>query len=146
LGENPETGTKQRMSAVNITGQPSCRLNFITSPEFLMLYVRFQPGMLFRLLKIPMTLLLDQFIDASCILGSEINEVYEQLGECASYDAMLQVLNNYFIKKFNRLKNDSQPIDTIGIFILQYPQSFNLERTAKEACLSNSSLKNGLNS
>jgi AraC-like DNA-binding protein len=136
-GENPAAGTKQQYSAINICGQPTSRLNLFISPEFQMLYVRFQPGTLFKLLKIPMTLLLDQSIDASCILGSEINGVYEQMGECTSFDAMLQIVNNYFIKKFNQLKNDSRPVDVTGKHILQNPQAFNLEKTAKDACLSN---------
>ncbi|HEX5151454.1 MAG TPA: helix-turn-helix domain-containing protein [Parafilimonas sp.] len=135
--ENPAVGTKQQLPVISIIGQPTYRLNLFISPEYLMLYVRFQPGMLFKLLKIPMTMLLDQHIDASCILGTEINEVYEQMGECTSYDGMLQIINNYFIKKFNRLKNDSRPIDVTGKLILQNPQAFNLEKTAREACLSN---------
>ena len=135
--ENLEAGTKQQMPGISIIGQPTSRLNLFISPEFQMLYVRFQPGTLFKLWKIPMTLLLDQQIDATAILGNEINEVYEQMGECTSFDAMLQILHNYFIKKINLLKNDSLPIDVIGKLILQEPQSFNLEKTAKEACLSN---------
>ena len=130
-------GTKQQLPSISIIGQPTWRFNLFISPEFLMVYVRFQPGTLFKLLKIPMIKLLDQQIEASSILGSEINEVYEQMGGCRSVDAMLQIVNNYFIKKFNQLKNDSRPIDVIGKHILQNPQSFNLEKTAKEACLSN---------
>ena len=136
-GENPAVGIKRQFSAISIIGQPTSRLNLFISPEFLMVYVRFQPGSLFKLLKIPMIILLDQQIDASDVLGSEINGVYEQMGECTSFDAMLQIVNNYFIKKFNQLKNDSRPIDVIGKHILQNPQAFNLEKTAKDACLSN---------
>ncbi|HEX5151452.1 MAG TPA: helix-turn-helix domain-containing protein [Parafilimonas sp.] len=135
--ENPAAWTKQQLPGVSIIGQGTYRLNLFISPEFRMLYVQFQPGTLFKLLKIPMTMLLDQHIDASCILGTEINGVYEQMGECTSFDAMLQIVNNYFIKKFNRLKNDSRPIDVTGKLILQNPQAFNLEKTAREACLSN---------
>ncbi|HEX5151451.1 MAG TPA: helix-turn-helix domain-containing protein [Parafilimonas sp.] len=80
--------------------------------------------------------LVDQQVDATAIFGNEINEVHEQLGECETYDAMVRAMENYFINKFRKLKDDSQPIDSIGPSILQNPQFFNLERTAKDACLS----------
>lgn len=135
--ENHQTGTKQQVPSISIIGQPTYRLNLSISHEFLMLYVRFQPGMLFKLLKTPMTMLTDQHIEASYILGSEISEIYEQLGECMLlYESMPHILNKYFIKKISWLKNDNRPIDVIGKLILQNPQLFNLEKAAKEACLS----------
>ncbi len=83
-----------------------------------------------------MTELVHQNFDAELIMGREIKEVQEQLAEAESYDAMLMILNNYFQKKVRQIKNNSQPIDKIGQMILENPQGFNLEKTAKEACLS----------
>jgi hypothetical protein len=101
-----------------------------------MFHIRFQPGGLFKLLGIPMDELVHQNIDAVLILGREVKEVQEQLEESKCYDAMLRILNNYFLKKIRQLKESNRPIDKIGQMILVNPQSFNLEKTAREACLS----------
>jgi hypothetical protein len=60
-----------------------------------MIHTRFQPGGLFKLLRIPMTELIHQNIDAELIIGQEIKEVQKQLIESKSYDAMFPILNNY---------------------------------------------------
>ena len=133
---NPATGITSETPTISIIGQPTVRQNLQITHEYLMMYVRFQPGSLFKLFHIPMTMLTDQHIDAAAILGKEITAFYEQLGSCNSYDTMVSVLDNYFLKKISRLKNNSQPVDGIGRMILQNPQGFNLEKTAKEACLS----------
>ncbi len=83
-----------------------------------------------------MTELLDQNIDAFAVLGSEIKEVYEQLCDAKTYEEMPVVLNKYFAQKFSRLNHDNHPLDKIGQIILRNPQSFSLEKIAREACLS----------
>ena len=83
-----------------------------------------------------MSMLINQQVDATAILGTEITELYEQLGSCLTYDAMISIVDDYFLNKFTRLQNNNHPVDGIGRMILQNPQTFNLERTAKEACLS----------
>lgn len=133
---NRETGKTIETPAISIIGQPTVRQNLQITHNYLMVYVRFQPGSLFKLLRIPMTMLNDQHIDATAILGNEIYEVYEQLGCCKTYDEMINILDNYFMKKLSCVKNDSQPVDDMGRIILQNPQGFNLKKAANEACLS----------
>ncbi len=133
---DPATGTSKETPSISLIGQPTARQNLQISHEYLMLYIRFQPGSLFRLLHIPMTMLTDQHIDATLVLGKEIGELYEQLGLCNAHDAMINILNLYFLKKQSGLKNDGQPVDRIGRMILQDPQGFDLEKTASDACLS----------
>ena len=133
---DPATGITKETPTISLIGQPTARQNLQITHEYLMLYIRFQPGSLFRLLHIPMTMLTDQHIDATTILGKEIIELYEQLGLCNTHEAMINILSNYFLKKQSHLKNNSQPVDCIGRMILQDPQGFNLEKTANEACLS----------
>ena len=122
--------------AITLIGQPTALQNLQISHEYFMFYIRFQPGSLFKLFRVPMSRLKDQQIDATAIIGREITEVYEQLGSCLTYNAMISIVEKYFLKKVTRLKNDIQPVDSIAKIILQNPQAFNLERTAKEACLS----------
>ncbi|HRI21222.1 MAG TPA: helix-turn-helix domain-containing protein [Panacibacter sp.] len=136
FSECPETGVMEKRPDITIFGQPNKRQNLYVPNEYLMFHVRFQPGGLFKLLRIPMTELVHQNFDAELILGNEIIEVQEQLGEAKSYDTMLLILNNYFQKKVRQIKQDNQPIDKIGQLIFENPQGFNLEKTSKMACLS----------
>jgi AraC-like DNA-binding protein len=133
---DPTTGITTERPAISIIGQPTARKDLQITHEFYMFYIRFQPGSLFKLFNVPMSMLIDQQIDATAIPDKEINELYEQLGSCLTYDAMISMVEVYFLKKLICIKNNSQPVDGIGRMILQNPQSFNLERTAKEACLS----------
>jgi AraC-like DNA-binding protein len=136
FSESPELGTAEKRPTVSIFGQPNSRQNLFVSHEYLMIHVRFQPGGLFKLLRIPMTELVHQNFDAELIIGKEIKEVQEQLAEAGNYDFMLTILNNYFQNKVKQIRNISQPIDKIGQMILENPQRFNLEKTASQACLS----------
>ena len=122
--------------AITLIGQPTALQNLQISHEYFMFYIRFQPGSLFKLFRIPMSILTDKQIDATAILGREITELYERLGSCFTYEAMIVIVENYFLKKITHLKINSQPIDSVGKTILKNPQAFNLEKTAKEACLS----------
>lgn len=122
--------------AITIIGQPTALQNLQISHEYFMFYIRFQPGSLFKLFRVPMSKLKDQQIDATAIIGREITELYEQLGSCPAYNAMISIVERYLLNKITRLKNNSQPVDGIAKIILQNPQAFNLERMAKEACLS----------
>ncbi len=133
---NPDTGKTIETPTISIIGQPTLRQNLQITHEYLMVYVRLQPGSLFKLLHIPMTILNDQHIDATAILGNEIREVHEQLSYCKAYDEMINLMNNYFVKKLNCLKNEDHPLDNMGRIILQDPQGFNLKKAANEACLS----------
>jgi AraC-like DNA-binding protein len=134
--EDPETGIIEKRPTTSIFGQPANRQNLLISHEFLLIHVRFQPGMLYKLLEIPMTEIVNQNYDASLILGRDINEVQEQLAALDSYDAMFEILDNYFIQKVKQFQNNIQPVDKIGFMIFNNPQGFNLEKTAGNACLS----------
>ena len=136
FAECPDLGTYEKRPTVTIFGQPNSRQNLFTTSEYLMIHARFQPGGLFKLLRIPMTELVHQNFDAELILGSEIKEIQEKLSEANNYEAMIFILNTYFLKKLSQIKNHEQPIDKIGKMILDNPQGFNLDKTAKEACLS----------
>lgn len=134
--EDPNLGTIEKMPRITLFGQPGSRQNLYVTHEYLMIHVRFQPGAWFKLLRIPMVELVHQRYDASLILGNEIDEVEEQLSECDTYDAMFAVLNNYFKDKFSNVQGNNRPIDNIGKLILDDPQSFSLQKTAQQACLS----------
>jgi AraC-like DNA-binding protein len=133
---DPATGRICERPAISIIGQPTARRNLQITHEFYMFYVRFQPGSLYKLFRVPMPMLRDEQFDATAVLGREATELYYQLGSCRTYEGMISVMETYILKKLTCLKHQSQPVDGIGSVILQNPQTFSLERTAKEACLS----------
>jgi AraC-like DNA-binding protein len=136
FSETPELGISQQRPQITLFGLPTNRQNLFISHEYLMFHVRFQPGGLFKLLQIPMTELLHKYIDAELVFGHEIKFINEQLANAKTYDSMPFIFDTYFLRKINKLKNKEQPIDKIGKIILENPQSFNLEKTASQACLS----------
>jgi AraC-like DNA-binding protein len=133
---NPATGITCEAPTISMIGQPTARQNLLITHEYLMFYVRLQPGSLFKLFGIPMSMLIDQHIDATATVGKEIGELYEQLEACLTYNAMIRLVDTYFLKKLRCFKARREPVDHIGTMILQNPQEFNLEKAAKEACLS----------
>lgn len=136
FSETPELSISQRRPQITLFGLPSNRQNLFISHEYFMFHVRFQPGGLFKLLRIPMPELLHKYIDAELVFGQEIKLINEQLANAPNYECMSCVLDTYLKKKIHKVKNDEQPIDKIGAMILENPQGFNLEKTASQACLS----------
>jgi AraC-like DNA-binding protein len=136
FSEDPETGMIEKRPTISIFGQAAGRQNLLVSHEYLLIHVRFQPGFLFKLLNIPMLEIVHQNFDAYLILGPEIVQIQAQLEASEGYDEMMRILNTYFRKKVSYFQRNSHPIDQIGFQILNNPQGFNLEKTAKQACLS----------
>lgn len=136
LSETPELGISQKQPQITLFGLPSHRQNLLISPVYFMFHVRFQPGGLFKLLQIPMTELFHKNIDAELVFGREIKLISEQLANASTYGDMPVILDTYFKMKMKKLRRNEQPIDKIGEAILKNPQSFNLEKTARQACLS----------
>jgi AraC-like DNA-binding protein len=131
-----ESGRTIETPTISLIGQPTIRQNLQITHDYLMVYIRFQPGSLFKLLGIPMTKLTDQHVEANIVI-KDIGELYEQLGDFdTDYAAMVRRLDDYFLKKLRDLEYNKHPIDNVGRIILNNPQSFNLEKTAKDACLS----------
>lgn len=134
--ESPELGISETRAQTVIFGQPHSRQNLYLSHEFMMVHIRFQPGGLFKLLRIPMTEFVHKNIDAELVLGIEIRQVHNQLANTTHYYNMPMILDAFFLGKLNATKQSLQPVDTIGQAILNNPQGFNLEKTASQACLS----------
>lgn len=136
IAESPELGISETRAQTVIFGQPDSRQNLYLSHEFMMVHIRFQPGGLFKLLRIPMTEFVHKNIDAELVLGNDIREVHNQLAKAAGYNSMPMILDAFFKRKLNAIKQDIQPVDAIGQAILNNPQGFNLEKTPSHACLS----------
>lgn len=137
IAEQPDLGISVKTAKVYFSGQPIMRQNLHQDYEFMFVHVRFQPGALFQLFRIPMAELLDKKIDAELILGySTIEEINDRLANTPNYQAIPTILDAFFSNYIAKIKFGIQPIDTIGRMILANPQKFNLDKTAKAAYLS----------
>ena len=141
VASNPQTGTSEKRAQTIVFGQPISRQNLHLPKDYLAISVRFQPGALFKLLGVPMTKLLQKNEDAELIMGQEIKLLNEQLANTTSYNEMLDLIEQFLWKKIRQLKNNIHPMDKIGQLLVDHPQSFTLDKIAKEACLSASQLE-----
>jgi AraC-like DNA-binding protein len=135
---NPATRTTEKRPPVVIFGQPVSMQNLQPTHQYLMFDIRFQPGALFKLLRIPMTEFLHKNIDAELILGLEIRDVNDHLANTLNYDDMLSIVESYLWKKVKQQKDEYHPFEKIGPLIQESPQCFCLDKIASEACLSRS--------
>lgn len=103
--------------------------------DFKCVKIVFQPGGLFHLLgKMPMYNMVDTAIDAGSVIGSEVNEVLQQLMDCEKYREMVHVIDQYLLRKYHKVKINLEPIDKIDL--LTQIQKRSLDSLADLACLS----------
>src|SRR5882757_1029165 len=93
FSETPELGISQQRPQITLFGLPSSRQNLFISREYFMFHVRFQPGGLFKLLRIPMTELVHKYIDADLVFGRELRMINEQLANAPNYEYMPFILD-----------------------------------------------------
>jgi AraC-like DNA-binding protein len=130
------TGKSEKRPKAVIFGQPVCRQDLLPSNNYLMFDVRFQPGALYKLIRIPMTELVQKNLDAELILGREVRDLNDHLANISDYKDMVDAMESYLWKKINKLKEDDHPFEKIGRIIQDNPLPFSLEDIARESCLS----------
>lgn len=133
---NPLTGDMHVVPEISIGGQQISRFNFFLTSEYMMLRVHFQPGALYRLLQIPLTEFSDCWLDADSVINTEIKSVNERLTNCVDYPRMIEVVEEYLIKKIQKVKAEAHPLDKVASCILTNPTRFGLDWLARESCLS----------
>src|SRR5688500_12591503 len=133
---NPLTGEVQTASPVSTFGQQHQRCDVHLTSEFLMLRVHFQPGALFRLLKVPLYEFGETYFDAELVLGGEVREVSERLSTAGSYAEMLVLLEEYLLRRVGKGTQDVHPADRAAIRLTADPLNASLDWLAREACLS----------
>lgn len=118
-----------------LVGPQLSRVDLTMGHDMLVIMVGFQPGAMHRLLHIPMTEMLNLHLDATSILGREIEEVTEQLNEAAGIDKMVLIIEQYLLKKVKCLKA-ALPFETVLLQMLEQKKLVNVDQLAKEACVS----------
>lgn len=118
-----------------LVGPQLSRVDLTMGYDMLVIMIGFQPGGMHRLLRIPMNELIDIPIEASFILGSEIEELTEQLNEAQDLDYMVKLIELYLLKKVKNLKS-VLPVDEVLIQMLLQNNLLNVDQLAKKACIS----------
>jgi AraC-like DNA-binding protein len=132
---DPMNDQTQVAPVTSICGQQVSRYNFYLTSEYQMLRVHFQPGALYRLLRIPLTEFTDCWFDATTVISREILEVNERLAHCMNYPQMIDVIEHYLQSKINKVTEDTHPLDDVAACIFTNPSRFSLDWLANQACL-----------
>lgn len=133
---NLKTGSSQTPAPVSVFCQQTDKKSYYVTSEFFIFTIFLRPGMLHRLIGMPLINLHQDFHDAEMFFGSEVRIISEQLKTAADYSSMITVVENYLIQKFKPFQNMSNSIDNIANHLLTDPSTFSLDWLAKQACLS----------
>jgi AraC-like DNA-binding protein len=117
-----------------LIGQSLNRSALIMPDNYVMFKILFQTGGLYRLFGTPMTLFAGNFFEIVAVLGNPINELREKIFLANDFQAMIEALETYLLKKAQNCKIDYVGIDKV----LNHPHfyQFSVDKLASEACLS----------
>jgi AraC-like DNA-binding protein len=103
--------------------------------EFLVVQVIFKAGALYRLIKVPMSELINQYIDGSIFFKNDIHFVNEQLFHANNYGEIVEILNTFFIEKVGKIKSEASRVDPI-IQMINHSTPLSLDQFANLSCYS----------
>jgi AraC-like DNA-binding protein len=119
-----------------IIGQHTIRTNRHLGKDFIVFIVNFQPGVLFRLLGIPLHELTNTYIDAQGFFSRDICLVNERLNSTDSHLEMKQIIEEFLLGLLGKIKKPPHAIDALSNLVLQNPQKCSLDWLADQSCLS----------
>lgn len=133
---DPVTDEVQVAPPVAIFGQQMKRCDVHLAPEFLMFRVHFQPGALFRLLRVPLYEFGDDYVDAELVLSSEVRDVCERLATARTCAEMVQAVESYLVRCVGGATQKVLPVDRAASRLAADPLHVSLDWLARQACLS----------
>lgn len=98
------------LSAV-LFGQQTEVTNRFVGNNFLLVQVVFKPGALFRMTGIPSGYLTNQYIDAQTVFSAGIKFVNDQINDCTSFPAMIQVVERFLLQEIKRKSYNIHSLD-----------------------------------
>lgn len=130
------SGMSKIFPQTSINGSITTRLDFRVSHDYLLLSIAFHPGALSKFLRLPLTVFVDERVDAEDILNPQIHVAQQRMVNAASYENILEIAEEYLWKRIQTLKADFQPIDKVARLISESPDCIPIEKMASLACLS----------
>ena len=104
--------------------------------DFLAIKAVLQPWVLWRLIKIPLNELTNQFVDAEEIWGSGVRSVCGRLRELIDLDQMIAVIEAFLEDQVKKVKGDPHPIDRVAGYIMNTENRAPMDWLAGQSCLS----------
>jgi AraC-like DNA-binding protein len=117
-----------------IIGPQTAKVDLAMGTHHRFVTVAFQPGGLYRLLRLPLPELLDRPLDAADLLGREIRQVSEQLRETRQPLAMKTIVEAYLLRKL--AGPPASPLERSIQLMLGSGAPDSLDQVAGLACLS----------
>lgn len=130
------TKATSKFPKIAVNGSQLSRFDFHISDHFRLLSVQFQPGILSKFLRLPLTDFTDRRIDAEAVLSAEICQVYKEMSDIEDYEKIIGIIETYLWKRINHLQINFHPIDTVARMMSENPVGMSLEKMAGIACLS----------
>lgn len=118
-----------------LTGPHTERINSRLGKYNLLVYVGFKPGALYRLLGIPMKLLINHAYNGTDYFGSEINDLIDQLNEAGNYNAMINLVTKFLINKISHLRC-IEPFDYAMNCLIKMDGNISVDKLTAISCLS----------
>jgi len=129
------TGSSQIPAPVSVFSHQTDKKRFQVTPEFLMFTIFLHPGVLHRLIHMPVVDLNQSYHDAELFFGTEVRMITEQLAEVVDYSSMVPIVETFLLTKFRKLQM-SNAVDDVANYLLADPTAFSLDSIARQACLS----------
>ena len=108
-----DTDKKLRLYTCSFTGTQTTGVNLKLGHSRLVIKVSFQPDALYRLLGIPMHMLLRiEAYDAVDIMGNSLHDLTQQIHEAAGIPEMIGLIEKYVLKQQTEIK-ERLPIDKV---------------------------------
>jgi AraC-like DNA-binding protein len=133
--QNLNNGNSQIPAPVSIFSHQTDKKRLEISTEFYILAIFLRPGILHRLINVPMAELNDNYLDAELFFGTEVRRITEQLESADHYTSMIPIVESFLLEKFRQMRSWNA-IDDIANTLLADPTKFSLDAIANEACLS----------
>jgi AraC-like DNA-binding protein len=130
-----QNGKIEIAPSASICGQQLCRYNFHLTKEYMMFRINFRPGVLYRLLGIPLSEFVDSWFDAELATNREMIEVNDRLANAPDYKTMVDIVEKYLTEKIKKIKTDTHPLDKVAGYILANTPRVSLDWLADQSCL-----------
>jgi transcriptional regulator GlxA family with amidase domain len=125
----------RRLHPISILSHQSDQKAIRLINDFFAFIIFLQPGVLHRMIRLPMMELLDQSIDAELFFRTEVRALSDQLALAANQSSMVAVAEQFLLAKCRKLPVKSS-IDIIALHLLGDPTYFSLDEVARQPCLS----------
>ncbi len=131
----PSTGNVQTPPPVSIFSHQVDKRSIELTTEFYAFIIFLKPGVLYRLIRLPMMELLNEYCDAELFLGTEVRVISNQLAAAKSHPEMISAVEQFLLRRFRQAQTKS-PIDEIASCLTADPTFFSLDAISRQACLS----------